>query len=112
MHEETKNNALSSVNGTIFPALKKTWVKLYSFSIDCQPQFTKTQGTFRAWLHKNPRDFLPQLGISRADSSMKTRLGVDEIPLLGRRCEIRRGRVKSPQLARAAVKSSALAGKW
>ena len=39
---------------------------------------------------------------------MKTRLGVDEIPLLGRRCEIRRGRVKSPQLARAAVKSSAL----
>ena len=23
---------------------------------------TKTQGTFRAWLHKNPRDFLSQLG--------------------------------------------------
>ena len=62
MHEETKNNALSSVNGTIFPALKKTWVKLYSFSIDCQHQFTKTQGTFRVWQHKNPRDFLSQLG--------------------------------------------------
>ena len=23
---------------------------------------TKTQGTFRAWQHKNPRDFLSQLG--------------------------------------------------